>query len=325
MSRTAADDREFAEHVARTLRTVAEATPVDPSRTPMLDPTRVTGPLPRHRPPPRRRVVAALAAAATVAAIATAVVTLRGSNDEARVDVGNEVDPATQELVAGWLPADLTTDEPLGAAPALGIALTGQALHLPGQDAEILVVEAVAAEGEQFSDQVRMQLMARIGATWGDGDQEGAATSTGATLVLGRGAATEQDVDAVVAAAVASDGVPLDPAEVPDGWAASPTSGPLDWLPGVAATRGRSYGTPDGSRAVEVAVLAGDLPDDEAVASLLPGSEATATPGRRGWLVDERGTGERLFLWQEAPGAIGAVTGRGLTDEELLRVADGAR
>ncbi len=278
-------------------------------------------------------MVAALAAAATVAAISVATATLDGAGDTSKVDVGGPVDQGAREdeqLVAGWLPADLTTDEPLVAVPAPAISLTGQVLRGPTADSEFLVVEAVAADGERYSDQVWTQLMSRIGATWGDdGHQEASATSTDANLVLGRGTATEQDVHAVFSAMVTSHGVPLDTVTLPDGWPANLTIGPaqsLDWVPGIAATHGHAYGNPDGSRGVDVATLTGDLPDDAAVSSILPAdAELVTTPDRRGWRLTLPGTGERMFLWQEAPGVIGTVTGRGLTEEELFRLADGVR
>ena len=60
------------------------------------------------------------------------------------------------------------------------------------------------------------------------------------------------------------------------------------------------------------------------MSSLLPAdAELITTPDRRGWRLTVPGTGERMFLWQEAPGVVGTVTGRGLTEEELLRVVDG--
>ena len=166
--------------------------------------------------------------------------------------MGGQVDPGPPQLVAGWLPADLTTDEPLAAVPASGIELTGQVLYTPGRESEMLVVEAVARDGERYSDQVWTELMSRIGATWGDdGHQEGSASGTGANFVLGRGAATEQEVHAVFSALVASRGVPIDMVMLPDGWPPNLTLDavrPLNWLPGIAASDGRTHTGADPTR-----------------------------------------------------------------------------
>jgi hypothetical protein len=332
-TRTRPDDA-AADLVARTLRAVAEATPVAPADPP-ADGRTYTAPVlalarPLARRTEHRRLIAAAAAVALVAAAVTVLPRVvwggsAGGGEAALPGAGG----LPWELVATWLPTDLPTGgqalEPSGSRELrLRAQLFGQTDL--GDDSEspwrpqAMVATVALADGTAVSEGMLATVTERLAPLFGaDAGSPVVLPGSGAgAVVLTRPGAPGGLGQQLVERVRAASGVAVDP-----GVGGTTAAVPLDWVPDLAPTVGRRYANAGGDQAVELTTTEATLPDIGSLARLT-GGDSLAIGAIDAWSWSVPGSGERIIAWQAAPGVVGQVRATGLGKGELERVVSSA-
>jgi hypothetical protein len=336
MSRPTGDTAEL---VRRTLRTVAEALPVedrelpDEARPPLLPAAdRAGGDRPggdrrlgghRRRRPGRRPLVAAAATALVVAGVWA---TRLADEDDVRTD-----DPATSTVpvgdgpAAGWLPERIDPT-PSDRGDAIGAATPIEAVVLTGPDEDDVIAAAIVAHGGIDAAQALGDELAPMIGAGPDGVEATVTVDGTGAVVVSR----DPSAAAPVETAMGTNGAPL--AELaPDGWATAPL--PLDWLPRTGVGRWTAYGEAGAGPAVELHAAAATLPETDALEAVLQGEERVTVHGRPAWAGsagDGDGDGDDAgeegglawVVWQESPGVTATVLGTGVPVDDLVRVGE---
>lgn len=323
-------DAATADLVVRTLRAVAEATPVasksidfDPMVVPLAG-ADIAGSIRRRRRARWLVGVTAVAAAAVVVAVVWA-------RDDGRVEtspsdgaIARDPPPSTR-MAPGWLPEDfLAEPTEITRSPGLGMTIEGGLLRSPASGAEIVAVSIESSDEDgdanvvmgQRIERVRLALEGVFRPPTGDHMVTDSAGLRGA-VAMARGGASSAGANAVVARLL--EGIaPVN--ATAEGWTATPL--PLDWLPGIAAQIITTHWSDDGMSAAVVTTVSGQLPGPDIIESLLADVEPTQLRGLPAWYFAPEGSDDTMLLWQEAPGLVVTVTG-GLSPDELRRVAEG--
>jgi hypothetical protein len=324
-------DAAAADLVVRTLRAVADATPVAPESIdfePMAVPLAQAGTdrqmLRRRRAPWLVGVTAAAAAALVVAVV--------WARDEGRVqtspsDGAFAADPPPSTRMApGWLPEGFSAEPTeITRSQGLGMRVEGALLRSPASGAEIVAVSIESGHDDSDAanvvmakriERVQMALEGVFRPPDGHHIVTDSAGPRGA-VAMARSGASPAGANAVVARLL-QDIAPVD--ATAEGWTATPL--PLDWLPGIAPQVVTTHWSDDGTSAVAVTTLSGQLPGPDVIESLLADAEPTQIGGLLAWTFAPESSDYTILLWQEAPGLVVTVTG-GLTPDELKRVAEG--
>jgi hypothetical protein len=323
-------DAAAAELVVRTLRAVADATPV---ASKSIDFDAMVVPLAQADldRPTRRRRRARWLVGITAAAAAAVVVAVVWARDDERVQtspsdgaIAADPPPSTR-MAPGWLPEGFSAEPTeITRSPSLGMRVEGALLRSPASGAEIVAVsiESGHEEGDanlamgQRIERVRMAVEGVFRPADGRHIVTDAAGPRGA-VAMARDGASPAGANAVVARLL--EGMaPVD--ATADGWTATPLR--LDWLPGIAPQVVTTHWSDDGMSAVAVTTLGGQLPGPDVIESLLADVEPTQLRGLPAWTFAPEGSDDTILLWQEAPGLVVTVTG-GLSPDQLRRVAEG--
>lgn len=322
--RNLADD-DTVDLVARTLRAVAEATPVTdaPARAPrggdlvLLPPAGLDGRGGRRR----ARRAAMVAAAAAAVLVAGTVWIVRGGGDGQPTDMADEGASPPVHMEATWLPPALEGTPPvLERTPALDVAVDAAVW---GAGDSVVVVAAIDLGDGAGPDRVQARtgrvasaLTGVVGAPGADMPVTHVDGGRGAAVLAGeRSLVDSQTIAAVVAAGTApGDARPGEPA---------PRRLPVGWVAGVGPTVMTVHQPPDQSAALAVSTVGGTLPDAEIVEALVPGAVRAEVRGHAGWQFPLHGGDLYAVTWQEQPGVVVTVTGSGLRPAEIEAVAAG--
>lgn len=327
-----ADHDDVVDLVTRTLRAVAEATPVadEQAAAPVAHDLLPLAGSRRHGPgrrPSRARLLAvAAAAAAVVAVVATAVGDGGGGGQVDTTPAGPPGSTALRPAIrmeAGWLPAGFE-DAPAVVERSPGLDVPVEATLWGAGDEAVVAAAIDLGDGEGDRNKVRRRTEAVRGALEGafrPPDSGHMATATAASgerggTALARGGASV-DVEAI-AARIADGASPA--AAWPD--RGTPTAVSLGWLPRVGASVTVGYQTTDQTGAVAITATSGRLPEASLAQEFLPDATPIDVRGRSGWSVVPAGSDDTWVTWQEEPGLVVTVAG-GLPHDELLTVAEG--
>jgi hypothetical protein len=322
-------DAAAAELVVRTLRAVAEATPV---ASKSIDFDAMVVPLARDidRSIRRRRRARWLVGLAAVAA-AVLVVAVVWARDDGRVEtspsdgaIATDPPPSTR-MAPGWLPEGFSAEPTeITRSQGLGMRVEGALLRSPASGAEIVAVSIESGQDDrdanvvmgQRVERVRMALEGVFRPPTGDHMVTDSAGPRGA-VAMARGGASPTRARAAVDRLL--EGIaPVD--ATAEGWTATPL--PLDWLPGIAPQVVTTHWSDDGMSAVAVTTVSGQLPRPDVIESLLADVEPTQLRGLPAWTFAPQNSDDMMLLWQEAPGLVVTVTG-GLSPDALRLVAEG--
>jgi hypothetical protein len=323
-------DAATADLVVRTLRAIAEATPID-TKSIDFDPVVVVparadidSSVHGHR---RVRWLVGLAATAA-AALVVAVVWARhdGRVETSPSDGAIATDPPPSTRMApGWLPRGFSAEPTeITRSRGLGMSIEGALLRSPASGAEIVAVSIESGHEDGGASIVMGRRVQRVEQAvegvfrppTGDHIVTGSAGPRGA-VAMARGGASPAGANAVVARLL--EGVA--PVEATaEGWKATPL--PLDWLPGIAPEVVTGHQRDDGMSGVAVTTVSGQLPGPDLIESLLADVEQTQLRGLPAWTFAPEGSDDTMLLWQQGPGLVVTVTG-GLSPDELTQVAEG--
>lgn len=331
------------------LHRAAASRPVRP-----FDPTAIPGPAPHNGQSRSRRYLAAAAAVAVLAGGAVGIAAV--TRDDGKSDVtGTQIEPA-RPYVAGWLPDGL---EPFGFGSFDGRTGEGGAellgsFHVFGEHGSVEVGIGSGPSIDDFAEddstgssrRTRVEVDGRT--VWhvatpfaSAGDTWSVVPAGDRSVVVVAPSLSDEERDRIAARSVVDDELVV-PSEVSERWTAMGViDDPLAMSPYAAGVGTGSpvhqatYGTVPsaGSSSIgdrSVSITSRSTTDDPTIAVqlLVPDARPIDVRGRSGTAgsIDVEGVGtQKLVVWTERPGEVVAVFGLGITDEEMIRIAEDVR
>jgi hypothetical protein len=266
-------DAAAADLVVRTLRAVAEATPID-SKSIDFDPMVVSLAQADVARSIRRRRRARWLVGLTAAAAAALVVAAVWARDDGRVEtspsdgaIATDPPPSTR-MAPGWLPEGFSAEPTeITRSPGLGMRIEGALLRSPASGAEIVAVSIESGHEDGDANLVMGQRIERVRmaaeAVFRPPDGRHIVTDSDGprgAIAMARGGASPTRARAVVAQLLEG----MAPVDAPtESWTATPL--PLDWLPGIAPQVVTAHWSDNGTSAATITTASGQLPRPDVI------------------------------------------------------------